>query len=46
MGYIKRYIEDQMFKGNDVLHSEIEILEEEYCHYSGLPSPTAYQNEE
>lgn len=46
MSFTKRWIDDQTSKGIDVLHVENTISEEEHCHYSGLPSPAAYQNEE
>lgn len=44
MSQIKRWIEEQLDQGIDVLHPE--QLDEEYCYYSGLLSPAAYQNED
>jgi hypothetical protein len=44
MSRIKRWIEEQLDQGIDVLH--LEQLDKEYCYYSGLPSPAAYQNED
>ena len=44
MSRIKRWIEEQLDQGIDVLHPE--QLDKEYCYYSGLPSPAAYQNED
>jgi|MEHZ01.5.fsa_nt_MEHZ011584366.1_59 hypothetical protein len=37
-----------MEKGNDLLHPENQQIDEEYeydkwCHYSGMPSPQAYE---
>ena len=48
MSKTKQYIEAEMEKGNDVLHPENQHSDEEYeyekwCHYSGMPSPTAYE---
>ncbi len=48
MSLTKRYIEDEMEKGNDLLHPENQQIDEEYeydkwCHYSGMPSPQAYE---
>jgi len=48
MSKTKQYIEEEMEKGNDVLHPENQQSDEEYvydtwCHYSGMPSPTAYE---
>ena len=41
MSQIKRWIEEQLDQGIDVLHPE--QLDEEHCYYSGLPSPAAYE---
>ena len=41
MSLTKQWIEKQMSQGNDVLHPE--HLDEQYCYYSGLPSPAAYK---
>jgi hypothetical protein len=51
MSKTKRYIEQEMEKGNDVLHPEYQHSDDEYqyeqwCHYSGMPSPKAYENNE
>jgi hypothetical protein len=48
MSKTKRYIEQEMEKGNDVLHPDNQHSDEEYeyekwCHYSGMPSPKAYE---
>lgn len=48
MSLTKRYIEEEAEKGNDVLHPEHQHSDEEYeyekwCHYSGMPSPKAYE---
>ena len=48
MSLTKRYIEDEMEKGNDLLHPESQHSDDEYeyqkwCHYSGMPSPQAYE---
>lgn len=50
MSLTKRWIDEKMDEGVDVLHPEFQQLDdeyqyEEYCHYSGLPSPKAYGNE-
>lgn len=47
MSLTKRYIEEEKLKGNDVLHpenqqSDDEYQYEEWCYYSGMPSPKAY----
>ena len=49
MSKTKQYIEAEMEKGNDVLHPETKHLDDEYeyekwCHYSGMPSPKAYES--
>jgi len=56
MSLIKRYIESEKLKGNDPLHEDHEDFiddvyqyekyqkDEQWCHYSGMPSPTAYEN--
>lgn len=51
MSKTKQYIEAEMQKGNDVLHPETKHLDDEYeyetwCHYSGMPSPKAYESPE
>lgn len=48
MSSTKRYIEEEMEKGNDVLHPENQKIDDEHeydkwCHYSGMPSPKAYE---
>lgn len=48
MSKTKRYIEQEMEKGNDVLHPENQHSDdgyeyEKWCHYSGMPSPNAYE---
>ena len=48
MSKTKQYIEEEMEKGNDVLHPENQHSDDEYeyekwCHYSGMPSPKAYE---
>jgi hypothetical protein len=58
MSKTKRYIEQEMEKGNDVLHLNFhysddeyqyalfkQTQEEEWCYYSGMPSPKAYETE-
>jgi len=50
MSKTKQYIEEEMEKGNDVLHPESQHSDDEYeyqkwCHYSGMPSPKAYEKE-
>jgi hypothetical protein len=56
MSKIKRWIESENLKGNDPLHEDHEDFiddvyqyeeykrYEEWCHYSGMPSPSAYEN--
>ena len=51
MSLTKRYIEEMMMKGVDVLHPDYQHSDEEYeyekwCHYSGLPSPKAYEKKD
>ena len=51
MSLTKRWIEEQMESGIDVLHQmpddiDSELLEEHYCFYSGLPSVKAYEKNE
>ena len=54
MSKIKRWIDDEMSKGNDVLHPDNQGYDDEYqedglgvwCHYSAMPSPNAYDNTE
>ena len=51
MSLTKRWIEQKMEEGVDVLHpdyqhSDDEYQYEQYCHYSGLPSPSAYEKKE
>jgi len=48
MSKTKQYIEAEMEKGNDVLHPESQHSDDEYeyqkwYHYSGMPSPKAYE---
>ena len=48
MSKTKQYIEEEMEKGNDVLHPKNQHSDDEYeyekwCHYSGMPSPQAYE---
>jgi len=46
MSFTKRLIDDEMQKGNDVLaDSEHDANYAEWCYYSNLPSPKAYENE-
>ncbi len=47
MSLTKKWIEEEKLKGNDVLHpenqqSDDEYQYEEWCYYSGMPSPKAY----
>ena len=52
MSATKRWIEEQLEKGNDVLHPDNqrphdydeEWEYEKWCHYSGLPNVLAYEN--
>jgi hypothetical protein len=44
MSQIKRWIEEQLDQGIDVLHPE--QLDEEHCYYSSLPSPAAYEKDQ
>ena len=51
MSKTNRYIEEEMEKGNDVLHPDNQHSDEEYeyekwCHYSGMPSPKAYEKKD
>jgi len=52
MSLTKRWIDDKKLKGNDPLHEthedfvDDEYQYEEWCHYSGLPSPEMYNDEE
>ena len=54
MSKIKRWIEDEMSKGNDVLHPDNQGFDDDYqedgfgewCYYSGMTSPHAYDNTE
>ena len=51
MSATKRWIEQQMEADVDVLHpdyqqSDDEYQYEQYCYYSGLPSPKAYEKDE
>ena len=51
MSATKRWIEQKMEEGVDVLHpdyqhSDDEYQYEQYCYYSGLPSPKAYEKDE
>ena len=51
MSLTKRYIEEMMMKGVDVLHPDYQHSDEQYeydkcCHYSGLPSPKAYEKKD
>lgn len=51
MSLTKRWIEQQMESGVDVLHPEYQHSDddyqyEQYCRYSGLPSPKAYEDDE
>ena len=48
MSLTKRYIDDMKMQGVDVLHPDYQMSDDEYqykewCHYSGLPSPKAYE---
>ena len=48
MSKTKQYIEEELEKGNDVLHPESQHSDDEneyqkWCHYSGMPSPKAYE---
>jgi hypothetical protein len=51
MSKTKQYIEEEMEKGNDVLHPDNqhshdydeEWEHEKWCYYSGMPSPKAYE---
>ena len=51
MSLTKRYIEEMMMKGVDVLHPDYQHSNdyneeweyEKWCYYSGLPSPKAYE---
>ncbi len=50
MGKVKRLIEEEMDKGNDILHPEKQevnrgVDEEKWCHYSGMPSPKWYEDQ-
>ena len=50
MSLTKRWIEEQMEIGNDVLHTESQHTDDErqydeWCHYSDIPSPKAYEPE-
>lgn len=51
MSLTKRWIEEEMMKGNDPLHEQHEDFVddtyqyEEWCHYSGLPSTEMYNEE-
>jgi|TARA_Y100000287_G_C14116420_1_gene302711 hypothetical protein len=51
MSLTKRYIDEMMMMGVDVLHPDYQHSDDEYeyekwCHYSGLPSPSAYEKKE
>ena len=52
MSNIKRWIEDEITKGNDPLNqSHEDFIDDSYqygewCHYSNMPSPNAYDNTE
>ena len=56
MSLTKKYIEEEMERGNDVLHPNSQHSDDEYnyalfkqtqeqewCYYSGMPSPKAYE---
>ena len=50
MSKTKRNIEEELEKGNDVLHPENQKSNDDYeydkwCHYSGMPSPKAYEKQ-
>ena len=50
MGKVKRLIEEEMEKGNDILHPEGQevnawVGEDKWCYYSGMPSPKWYEDE-
>ena len=54
MSLTKRYIEEMMMKGVDVLHPDYQHSNdyneeweyEKWCYYSGLPSPKAYEKKD
>lgn len=51
MSLTKRWIEEEKLKGNDVLHPDNQQPDDEYqydewCYYSGMPSPKAYTHSE
>lgn len=39
------WTEDQVNAGTELLLNQSKDKKENHCHYSGLPSPTAYQNQ-
>lgn len=52
MSLTKRWIESEKMKGNDPLNEDHEDFiddvyqYEQWCHYSGMPSPSAYEDSE
>ena len=51
MSLTKRWIEDLQMQGDDPLTSHEDFVDmdyqyEEWCHYSNLPSPSAYDDGE
>ena len=51
MSLTKKWIDKKLDEGVDVLHPEYQHSDDEYeyekwCHYSGMPSPKAYEKNE